>query len=75
MEKYYYYTATTFDRNPCSVINGIFATKDEHFPVAKQMQFIAEQKGISPRKVAITFFAEVSGTEYDNYKRIFDKKD
>ena len=74
MKKCYYYVATIFDDSPSSVISGVFLTEDEHFPVAKQMQFLAEQRGISPRKVAITFFAEVSETEYDDYKRIVDKK-
>ena len=39
------------------------------------MRFLAEQRGISPRKIVISFFAEVSETEYNDYKRIVDKKD
>ena len=42
--------------------------------VAEQMRFLAEHRGISPTDVVISFFAEVSETEYDNYKRIVDKK-
>ena len=53
---------------------GVLSTEDKHFPVAEQMRFLAEQRGISPTNVAITFFAEVGETEYDNYKRIVDKK-
>ena len=75
MEKYYYYVATIFDDSPSSVISGVFLTEDEHFPLAKQMRFLAEQRGISPRKIVISFFAEVSETEYNDYKRIVDKKD
>nr|WP_177831907.1 hypothetical protein [uncultured Prevotella sp.] len=74
MKKCYYYVATIFDSNPSGVIDGVLSTKDEHFPVAEQMRFLAEQRGISPTNVVITFFAEVSETEYDNYKRIVDKK-
>ena len=74
MKKCYYYVATIFDSNPSSVIDGVLSTKDEHFPVTEQMRFLAEQRGISPTDVVITFFAEVSETEYDNYKRIVDKK-
>lgn len=68
MMKYYYYVATIFDDSPSSVVSGVFFAEDDCFPIAKQMRFIAEQKGISPRKVVITFFAEVSKTEYDDYK-------
>lgn len=75
MNKWYYYVATIFDTTPSSVINGICSTDDAYFPVAKQMWFLAEQRGISAKKVVITFFAEVSETEYNNYKRIVDKKD
>lgn len=75
MNKCYYYVAIIFEDTPSSVISGVFFTEDEHFPIAKQMQFLTEQRGISPRKVVITFFAEVSETEYNDYKRIVDKKD
>jgi hypothetical protein len=47
MKKCYYYVATIFDSNPSGVIDGVLSTKDEHFPVAEQMRFLAEQRGIS----------------------------
>lgn len=49
MKKCYYYVATIFDSNPCGVIDGVLSTKDEHFPVAEQMRFLADKEEYHPQ--------------------------
>lgn len=67
MNKYYYFVATVHTDTDISLYSGTWETSDDDFPLMYIRKRIAKQLNVPTKRVVITFYNEITETNYKAY--------
>ena len=67
MNKYYYFVATVRTDTDISLYCGTWETSDDDFPLMYIRKGIAKQLNVPTKRVVITFYNEITETNYKAY--------
>lgn len=67
MNKYYYFVATVHTDTDISLYCGTWETSDDDFPLMYIRKRIAKQLNVPTKRVVITFYNEITETNYKAY--------
>lgn len=66
-KKYYYFVATIDIGTAISLYSGTCETSDDDFPLMYTRKRIAKQLNVPTKKVVISFYNEITKTNYKAY--------
>lgn len=67
MNKYYYFVTTVHTDTDISLYCGTWETSDDDFPLMYIRKRIAKQLNVPTKRVVITFYNEITETNYKAY--------
>lgn len=67
MNKYYYFVASVDTDTDISLYCGTWETSDDDFPLMYIRKRIAKQLNVPTKRVVITFYNEITETNYKAY--------